>query len=42
MDGTKGIMLSEIYQIKTNTILFHLYVESDGKYELANKIGTES
>ena len=28
MDAPKGIMLSEINQRKSNTIWFHLYVES--------------
>ena len=27
----KGIILSEIYQRKTNTVCFHLYVESKTK-----------
>ena len=28
-DSLKGIVLSEISQIKTNTVCYHLYVESE-------------
>ena len=37
----QGIMLSEINQRKTNTVLFHLYVESK-KQNKYNRRETES
>ena len=38
----EGIMLSEIRQRKTNTISFHLYLESKEQYKLTNKTETDS
>ena len=34
MDDLKGIMLSEISQTKTNSVWFHLHMESQNKTEL--------
>ena len=40
--GLEGIMPSEIRQRKTNTIWFHLCVESNEQNKLTNKIETDS
>ena len=43
MDGPKGIILSEISQRKTNTVYFHLYVDSKkNKMNKYNKTETNS
>ena len=42
MMDLKNIMLSEISQSKTNTIWFHLYVESNEPSERTIKIETDS
>ena len=42
MMDLKNIMLSEISQSKTNTIWFHLYVESNEQTQLTSKIKTDS
>ena len=42
-DDVEGIMLSEISQIKTNTMWYHLYVESKNKFvDKYNKAETDS
>ena len=38
----EGIILSEIYWTETNTVCFHLYVESKNKTNKCNKTETDS
>ena len=38
----EDLMLSEVSQRKTNTIWYHLYVESKGQYKQTNKTETDS
>ena len=42
MMDQENIMLSKISQRKTNTIQFHLYMESNEQTELTSKIETDS